>query len=71
MQETIIRADALTKDYGSNMLLKSISLTVTRGQCTAFMGHNGSGKTTLLRMLAGLTTPTAGKIEYTGKPTLG
>lgn len=71
MQEAIIQAQALTKVYGSNMLLKSISLTISRGQCTALMGHNGCGKTTLLRVLANLAAPTSGKVEYAGRPTFG
>jgi ABC-type polysaccharide/polyol phosphate transport system ATPase subunit len=47
--------------------LQGISFTVNRGEILGIIGRNGSGKTTLLRLLSGITSPTQGTIEITGK----
>jgi putative ABC transport system ATP-binding protein len=39
-------------------------ITIEPGKLTVLMGRSGSGKTTLLNILAGLLTPTAGKVLY-------
>lgn len=46
--------------------LDDISLTVARGETVGIAGPSGSGKSTLLHLLAGLTTPTAGRVELVG-----
>lgn len=43
-------------------LFENISLSVTKGDNIALIGHNGSGKSTLLRIMAGLLPPTTGTI---------
>ena len=48
-------------------ILKSIDLTIPTGQFIAITGHSGSGKTTLLSLIAGLDTPTDGKINIDGQ----
>ena len=47
--------------------LKNINLEICDGQRIGIVGHNGAGKTTLLRVLAGIYTPTSGKIIAQGK----
>ena len=47
--------------------LKNINLEINDGQRVGIIGHNGAGKTTLLRVLAGIYTPTSGKITSQGK----
>jgi iron(III) transport system ATP-binding protein len=42
--------------------LRSVSLTIARGEVLAVVGESGCGKTTLLRLIAGLDVPTAGTI---------
>ena len=47
--------------------LKDISFSLSHGDRLGLIGHNGSGKTTLLKLLAGLYTPTSGKVQVLGK----
>lgn len=47
--------------------LKNINFTVEKGKCVGIIGDNGSGKSTLLKVIAGIMTPSEGKIEKDGK----
>ena len=49
--------------------LEAISFEVGAGEALGVVGHNGSGKTTLLRLLAGVLSPTSGRIEMNGRVT--
>ncbi len=42
-------------------------MRVAGGECVAVVGPSGCGKTTLLRLVAGLDTPTGGKVEFAGR----
>jgi putative ABC transport system ATP-binding protein len=48
------------------VILRDIELEITRGEALAVVGASGSGKSTLLAILAGLDTPTEGRIEIDG-----
>jgi putative ABC transport system ATP-binding protein len=48
------------------VILRDIDLEITRGEALAVLGASGSGKSTLLGILAGLDTPTAGKVLVDG-----
>ncbi len=61
-REVVTIAD-LTHNYDEKILFLGTDLLIERGDRIAFLGHNGSGKSTLLRMIAGLETPTDGKVE--------
>jgi len=51
---------------GNHCLFESLDFSADAGSTVLVVGANGAGKTTLLRALAGLTVPTAGRIEWCG-----
>jgi putative ABC transport system ATP-binding protein len=66
MQETIVEATRLSRDYGEVKALADVNLMVARGEWVSVMGPSGSGKTTLLNILGGLDRPTAGQLVMNG-----
>lgn len=64
----MIRTHALTKRFGSLLVVDGIDLDVRPGDIYGFLGANGSGKTTTVRMLLGLVLATSGTIELLGEP---
>lgn len=54
--------------YGAVTALDGFSFKVNRGESVALLGPNGCGKSTLLRILAGLSFPAAGRIDFCGEP---
>jgi ABC-2 type transport system ATP-binding protein len=61
-----IRARGLTRRFGDLVAVNAVDLDVPRACVYGFLGPNGSGKSTTIRMLCGLLTPTAGRIEVLG-----
>ena len=61
----------LTARFGDTVVFDGLDVGVAAGSVTGVVGRSGSGKTTLLRMLAGLTAPSAGTIEWRGDPRPG
>ena len=63
-----IELQNLTKRFGKKTAVDSVSLTLTPG-VWGLIGANGAGKTTLMRMLAGILTPTSGRVLCDGADT--
>jgi polar amino acid transport system ATP-binding protein len=62
----IVRALAVEKYFGSNHVLRGVTLEVYPAETVCVIGRSGSGKSTLLRCINFLEEPTAGAIEVDG-----
>ena len=63
----LIRLEGITKKFGEHLIIPTLDLTINDGEFVTLLGPSGCGKTTLLRMIAGLETPTTGKVILDGK----
>ncbi len=57
----------LRKSYRKRLVIRDVSLDVTRGEVVALLGPNGSGKTTCFYAIAGLAMPDAGQVLIDGR----
>jgi len=71
MSKQIISTENISKRYimGSEIIdaLKSITISINKGEYVAFMGPSGSGKSTLMNIIGCLDTPTGGTYILNGK----
>jgi iron(III) transport system ATP-binding protein len=61
-----MRISQLTKTYGATHALNEVNLEIRSGELFFLLGPSGCGKTTLLRTIAGLQTPSSGRILFDG-----
>ena len=69
MQDTmpsLLKAESLTKHYGSVVALESVDFQVHEG-ITGILGANGAGKSTAIKLFLGLIKPTSGSAEVLGE----
>jgi len=57
----------LRKIYRKRLVLRDVSMDLTRGEAVALLGPNGSGKTTCFYCVAGLVAPEGGKVVIDGR----
>ena len=65
MESSIIRAQGLSRRYGSTIALDSVDLDIPAGRIVGLIGPNGAGKTTALKAILGLSKFN-GKLEVLG-----
>jgi branched-chain amino acid transport system ATP-binding protein len=65
---TGLAVSGLTVRFGGLLALSDVSLGVGEREIVGVIGPNGAGKTTLFNAICGFVRPTAGTIEYEGKP---
>ena len=62
----------LTRTYGrgdaAHVAIEGVNLSVAQGELVSIVGPSGCGKSTLLRCIAGLLSPTAGRVVLSGTP---
>lgn len=62
-----IRFDGITKNFGVNRVIDTISVETQTEGCLSIIGPSGGGKSTLLRLIGGLLIPDEGSITIDGK----
>jgi branched-chain amino acid transport system ATP-binding protein len=62
----MIRVENLSKHFGGLKAVDNVSINIAKGSITGLIGPNGAGKTTLFNIIAGLYTPTAGRVFLDG-----
>ncbi len=69
LKSTLLRLGRPQHEVKYIEALKTIDLTVHRGEFLGIIGHNGAGKSTLLRTIAGILPPSTGRIAVYGDVT--
>ena len=62
-----IEADSLKKIYKNREVVKSVSLSMEKGEVVGLLGPNGAGKTTTFYMITGIVKPNNGRVLYNGE----
>src|SRR4026207_1111928 len=65
--ENVVETQELTKMFGEDVAVQSLSMYVPRGKIFGFIGPSGCGKTTTVRLLTGFYKPTSGTLSVLGK----
>jgi NitT/TauT family transport system ATP-binding protein len=68
---THVVLSCVQKSYGEIEAIRDASFALTAGEFVSLLGPSGCGKSTLLMMIAGLISPSAGKITVGGAPVRG
>lgn len=63
----LVEMQGISKSFGPNRVLDSVSLTLAPGSVHALMGENGAGKSTLMKILAGVHHHDDGAIKLAGR----
>lgn len=61
-----INASNITKIYGQQKALDSVSFSINKGEITGFLGPNGAGKSTMMKILTTYLQPTEGEAKVDG-----
>lgn len=62
----LLEAQNLCRQFGPNIAVQNIDLSVKRGEILGFLGPNGAGKSTTMKMLSGNLAPDRGEIRIDG-----
>lgn len=68
--ELAIRAQGLTKNFGSLSAVANLDMELRVGEALAMVGPDGPGKTTTMRLLCGIMDPDSGRAEVLGHDTV-
>jgi ATP-binding cassette, subfamily F, member 3 len=68
---SLIRLDGVRREFGTVVILESVSGSLARGERVGLVGANGAGKTTLLEIVAGIEEPDAGRAAVAKGTSIG
>jgi branched-chain amino acid transport system ATP-binding protein len=68
---SFLKVDNLDLHYGDAQALDGVSIDVPERAIVAIVGANGAGKTSLIRAIAGMQTPSRGRISFRGQDITG
>ena len=63
----MLTLDSITIEKNQQIIFQNLGFSAGLGSCILLVGQNGSGKTTLLKTIAGLCTPSSGKVLWNGE----
>jgi putrescine transport system ATP-binding protein len=66
-EDGFLQVQSVSKQFGSATVVSDLNLSIRRNEFFALLGSSGCGKSTLLRIMAGLETPTQGRIVLDGQ----
>lgn len=64
MRNMLLKAEGVAKRFNRRNVFRDISFVLTPGSSLAVTGKNGSGKSTLMKILAGVLSPSSGRVVY-------
>ncbi|MFN2527070.1 MAG: ATP-binding cassette domain-containing protein [Actinomycetota bacterium] len=64
----ILEVEGVSKSFGGVHAVRSVTLSVKRGETLGLIGPNGAGKTTLFELISGFTKPDEGEVTFNGRP---
>ncbi len=67
----ILRVDRLSKNFRGLAAIADVSFAIEPGSITSIIGPNGAGKSTLFNLVTGYLPPSAGEIQFQGRPITG
>jgi lipooligosaccharide transport system ATP-binding protein len=65
-QEVLVKAENLTKKFGSLVAVDNVDFEIFKGESFGFLGPNGAGKTTTMKMIQAVSPLTEGKLTLAG-----
>jgi len=68
---TLLEVKSISKAFGGNQAVKSLSFALESGEILGLIGPNGAGKTTAFNMIAGYFPPDTGEIRFKGENVVG
>src|SRR5436305_91299 len=63
----ILQTEEVSRNFGGNIAVDHVSLTVRRGEFKSIIGPNGAGKTTLFNLISGMLPVSSGKVFLDGR----
>ena len=67
-EQPLLSVDGISVRFGSQEVLRDITLEIPAGQTLVVLGESGCGKTVLLKTMIGLVRPTRGEVRFEGRP---